>query len=265
MWRAETHQKALHDEFAVIDKVGLVGFETKIEREGLDHSFYPVHPAGVPDSFLVKLGDCVHNLRSALDHLAYNLVRLSGSNPDNQVTFPVCYSETRVDRITGVEEPSLQINVRPDIRDWIDSVQPYKGTDTGKRLGILHDLDVIDKHRSQIVAAFAAGGSRKHFNLSNWAEVTKFPLGKVTYVSGVPLKHGEKCVTVTYDTLQLEVDPYLKIPVKILFGRGSPASGRLVLSVVDDSIRLVDELIRAAMPFFGLDPGSRTRYITRWT
>jgi len=55
----------------------------------------------------------------------------------------------------GCRGASLKIAVRPDIREWIDSVQPYKGTDTGRRLLTLHDLDVIDKHRSQLVAVFA--------------------------------------------------------------------------------------------------------------
>ena len=266
VWRAEAHQKALHDEFALIDKIGLVRFETKIEREGLDHSFHPMATPGIPDSFLAKLGDCLHNLRSALDHLAYNLVRVSGPNPDNQVTFPVCPNEFRIDKCTGAEEPALKIAVRPDIREWIDSVQPYKGTDTGRRLLTLHDLDVIDKHRSQLVAVFAATGTRKTLTHDNVSDALRFPLGRVTWLSREPLEHGKKCLTVTYEAPQLEVDPYLKIPEKILFARRSPAQGEPVISVVDDLMRLVrDKLIPASLPFFGIDSAAaHFRTIVVW-
>jgi hypothetical protein len=255
MWRAECHQKALHVEFAAIGKVGLNSFEPKVEEGALKHSYYPIHPNPVPDSLLAKLGDCVHNLNSALDHLACNLVRVSGFNAIDDVYFPVHPTELRVNPCTGDQEKRLQIKVRPEIREWLDSIQPYKGTETGMRLWTLHNLDVTDKHRGHLVAAFAALGIRKTYTASNWETARKFPVGQVTWTSPEPLAHGKKCLTVTYDAPQLEVDADLKIATKILFGRGSGVEGQGVLAVVDDLMRLVAlDLLPAAMPFFGLDP-----------
>ncbi len=76
--------------------------------------------------------------------------------------------------------------------------------------------------------------------------------GRVTRVSTKPLEHGKPCVTFSYPDAQLEVDPHLKIAVQVVFGEGGPASGRGVLGVVDDLIRLVKrEVIPMFLPFFG--------------
>ncbi len=265
VWRAETHLKTLQRQATKIDEVGLPGFRVELEREGLDHSFYPTGPTAVPDSFLVTLGDCVHNLRSVLDHLAGNLVRLSGANPD-QVYFPVLHAALRTDRCTRAMEPSLQLPVAPEIWNWLDSVQPYQRTDVGRRLGILHDLDIVDKHRGMIVSAFAADAVRKTMNRDNWADANRFPFPSQTWFSDAPLEDGQKCATVTYARPQLEVDPYLKIRVKILFAGRSPAAGEPVLSVLEDLRRLVaGELLPAAGAFFGIDPAApRVRVTQVW-
>lgn|GEM_PF-3236227 len=263
VWRAETHQKALHRELSAIDEVGVFSFVPKIERDGFDHSFYPTNPLKapedvlrVPDSVLASLGDCIHNLRSALDHLAYNLVLASGVKPDNQVTFPVCHTETVRNKCTGAEEPSLKIDVRDDIREWIDSVQPYKGTTTGKRLAVLHDLDIIDKHRAQLVTVLAAGALRKKYTRDNFEAARQFPVWeRPIWISPEPLEYGKKCLTVSYAAPQMEIDPYLSIRIQILFGKGSPARGQTVTAVVDDLVRLVRyELIPASLRFFSLAP-----------
>ena len=267
VWRAEGHQEALQRELAAIDEVGLYGFVSKIERDGFDHSFYPISlrdvPADtlrVPDSLLASLGDCIHNLRCALDHLAYNLVRVSGLQPDNQVTFPVCHTETVRNKCTGAEEPSLKIDVRPDIREWIDSVQPYKGTTTGKRLAVLHDLDIIDKHRAQLLTVLAAGALRKKYTRDNFEAASKFPMWeRPIWISPEPLEHNKKCLTVSYAVPQMQIDPYLSIRIKVLFGKRSPARGQAVLAVVDDLVRLVRyELIPASLGFFNASPGPRS-------
>lgn len=267
MWRAERHQDSLHRQLTAIDEIGVYGFESKVERDGLDHSFYPVKLRDapddvlrVPDSVLVELGDCIHNLRSVLDHLAYNLVLASEVNPDSQVTFPVCHTETVRNKCTGAEEPSLKIDVRDDIREWIDSVQPYKGTSTGKRLAALHNLDIIDKHRAHLVTMLAVGAIRKKFTAENFEAARKFPMWeRPIWKSPEPLEYGKKCLTVSYAIPQMEVDPYLRVRVEVLFGKGSPGRGESVVSVVDDLVRLVRyELIPAAWSLLGMGSYSRT-------
>jgi hypothetical protein len=255
VWGAEAHQQTLK---AIVDRIGkfrLYRFALKIEREGLEHTYYPVKPAPVPDNFMVPLGDCVHNLRSALDHLACHLVRVShGTSPD-KASFPVWSREFRTNPCTGAEEPCLQLDVTPAIRERIDAIQPYKGTDTGERLRLLHKLDIVDKHRGQLLTAAAAGGGRRTYTLANWPQASGRSVGKLTWISSDPLQDGKPCVRFSHDTPQFEIDPYLEVFVKILFSDGSPGAGQGVIAVVDDLVRLVrDELIPTFTPFLGYGP-----------
>jgi hypothetical protein len=104
----------------------------------------------------VMFGDALHNFRSALDHLVWQLVRLDSGNDgtaDNQ--FPICS--------TGASYWSIGKNGRPSTRDrtlhgvsdahkaLIDQMQPYRTpTQPGSSLAalnVLRDLANHDKHR----------------------------------------------------------------------------------------------------------------------
>jgi hypothetical protein len=88
-------------------------------------------------------GDIVHNLRSALDHLAYQLVVVgSGKEPSRRVEFPIAK-----DVVTYEAEKARKVEgMRPVAIKAIDSVKPYKGGNDP--LWRIHELDNIDKHRT---------------------------------------------------------------------------------------------------------------------
>lgn len=100
----------------------------------------------------LMVGDCVHNARSALDHLVYQLALLNKSPNEaaTKTSFPVCLTSKEFKNAT-------ERKVAPYIRDTafreIENLQPYK-TGNGDRdtLWILSQLDIIDKHRLLIVA-----------------------------------------------------------------------------------------------------------------
>ncbi len=100
----------------------------------------------------VILGDLVHNVRSALDHLVWQLVLLDGETPSRDNTFPVASTEgdwkATVDkRLAGVSSSHRAI---------IESVQPFKGPHGPENTytAALSHLSNVDKHR--IVHATAA-------------------------------------------------------------------------------------------------------------
>jgi hypothetical protein len=107
-------------------------------------------PAIGPE-WLTIVGDCLHNLRSALDHLAWQLVILDGKKPNFNTNFPI-----RIEADTA--KPLLRPEVcRQDILDAVEAVQPY--ADRGNPadspllnlLWPLHRLNIIDKHRLLVV------------------------------------------------------------------------------------------------------------------
>ncbi len=116
-------------------------------------------------------GDYVHNLRSALDHLAWQLVKVSGAKPGPWTSFPT-YGD-KDDFIRDVQQrakkrgPGPLEGIDPHGPIWalIESYQPYNNTklppwlptdmperDSWKprltHLGILNALNNIDKHRT---------------------------------------------------------------------------------------------------------------------
>ena len=60
-------------------------------------SFYLAHVDDVPVGISAIAGDAIHNLRSALDYLAYQLVAIAaGQTPPNFIYFPVAENGIRV-------------------------------------------------------------------------------------------------------------------------------------------------------------------------
>lgn len=104
-------------------------------------------------------GDIVHNLRSALDHLAWQLVLLDGGQPDEETSFPLHESATNKHG-----NPRVLI-IKPGIRDTaimsaVEAMQPYTEARYGHDprtdgLGIIRRLDNIDKHRLLLTVVHA--------------------------------------------------------------------------------------------------------------
>src|SRR6266496_6459714 len=98
------------------------------------------------------LGDFIHNLRSALDHLAYASRSIYAPIDDEDTQFPI------FDRSTQFDVKALSLRyIRTDIRDHMQTFQPYHGLNDRERrfLRTLRDLSNLDKHRRiALVAAY---------------------------------------------------------------------------------------------------------------
>ena len=94
------------------------------------------------------VGDCVHNLRSALDHLVYAIAihetKRDPPSDDRRLEFPISDSP---DLFTQREWHIKSLS--PGVRAAIKSLQPYNRLhhELPPILGILRDLDDADKHR----------------------------------------------------------------------------------------------------------------------
>ncbi len=105
--------------------------------------YYLVSVRDVPPEISVVAGEVLQSMRSALDHLAYQLVLVGTgqSDPFYHVYFPIFdssseYEAKKLKQIRGM---------RQDAIDAIDELKPYRGgNDT---LWRLHKLNLVDKHR----------------------------------------------------------------------------------------------------------------------
>jgi hypothetical protein len=132
-----------------------VAVEFHYERQSLD--IRTNKPKPIDPSWPLIIGDVVHNLRSALDHLACQLAILNG-NPltcCEKTVFPVSETESFFRDIKHKIEPF----VSAEAFEVIKECQPYYAAQlqgqvaTNHTLWILHKLDIIDKHRVLIVVA----------------------------------------------------------------------------------------------------------------
>jgi len=103
-----------------------------------------------PERFSVIIGEVVHQLRSSLDHLVWQLVLANGTKkPTDDLEFPVFWESSKYPaaarrKIKGVSSTAAK---------RIEELQPYNATHDlqDHPLLVLHNLDIIDKHRLLIL------------------------------------------------------------------------------------------------------------------
>ena len=106
-----------------------------------------------PPRIPAVVGDVIHNLRSALDHLAYQLVWTAlGKPPGSHVYFPIADS-----RDLYLEQRRKQLKgAHPEAIAAVDALTPYRGAND--LLWKLHKLNNVDKHRVLLTAGSAFDG-----------------------------------------------------------------------------------------------------------
>jgi hypothetical protein len=176
----------------------------------------------LPFDAIATAGDIVHNLRSALDHLAYQLVIVgSGKEPSRRVEFPIAkdfatYAAEKVRKVEGMRPLAIQA---------IDNVKPYKGGN--EPLWRIHELDNIDKHRTLFSVA------HDYLFFGDWFD------GDYWFKTDTPHFAG------VFDQ-QMENDVQLEIDKAV--GETKGASGNSLLPSLHQLVDFTDELITYFKP-----------------
>ena len=107
------------------------------------------HP-GLPIDYSIRVGQIAYNLRSALDHLVWQLVLVNGKIPGTRNEFPIFDSEEKYQK----ESKKKLKGVSADRRELVGAFQPFSLCgDIGRHLWMLHSVCNIDKHRHLNVVA----------------------------------------------------------------------------------------------------------------
>lgn len=99
-----------------------------------------------PTRLGVILGDVLHNLRSALDNMIWQVTLLDGGTPDDTTQYPIASkSEDQFEAMANHRIPGLSDKHRAMVK----KTQPYRRGDLADRhsLSILATLSNIDKHQ----------------------------------------------------------------------------------------------------------------------
>ena len=97
-----------------------------------------------PISYSIRIGEIAFNLRSALDHLIWQLVRANGKKPTHNNEYPILSSEREFKRRVNSKLKWVDEEKRKLIHDF----QSFSDVgEVGKNLLMLNKICNIDKHR----------------------------------------------------------------------------------------------------------------------
>jgi hypothetical protein len=174
----------------------------------------------------VVLGDVLHNFRSALDHLVWQLVLLNGKKGSTDNQFPICdhgamYWSIRKDGSPSMRE-SRPRNVADEHKAIIDGYRPYRtrhlAANRIEALAGLRDLSNYDKHRLVHVALFAVDA----VDADEFALLSDDDAGNMIGQSMEPLtEDGETeilCCTFPCPGPNPDVSVHGELPVRVGFG-----------------------------------------------
>jgi hypothetical protein len=163
------------------------------------------------------LGDCVHNLRSALDLLAVELVRANGGTPGDYTAFPVGsdyrhFQTSAIRRVNGASTKAI---------DLICRLKPYRRQDS--LIYRLHRLDIADKHQLIIPVAAAHKMFGVQYHVTD--EATRhMPKGPMTWGEPpdrkFPLKNGDEIFSYSKVRLPFEDQSEFEHAFEMAFGEG---------------------------------------------
>ncbi len=164
--RARLHYEALKNELAPVPGLTPCPVTVEKQREGLEYLFRVRDPQHIDDRWLHTLGDCLFNLRAALDHLVYQLHvrrfrRTLTEEEARRSSFPIHLKPPRARDKPWKDIKSLSQRQQTAIKH----LQPYNRRKDQLRtvrlwLGAVDRLHNIDEHRHLHVAWHAIGAVR---------------------------------------------------------------------------------------------------------
>lgn len=198
-----------------------------VDSQSGEHVLRLVKLADFPPRVSVIIGDVAHNLRSALDHLVWQLVLCNGGTPTFKTEFPIANDadefEARVaTRAKGVGQDAL---------DRLLATNAYRGGD-GEVLWRLHRINVSDKHRLLVTVSNVFQEVRSSPDHSTWV---------VRGRAGDPLfaENGTEFFRTAHD----EDDRHVKAVFLIAFGKGEPFAGQPLVPTLGQLVEEVSERI----------------------
>jgi hypothetical protein len=110
----------------------------------------------IPPRFSVLAGEIVHHLRSCLDHIVWHFSELPVKNI-RKLEFPVFERPPANSDGRRLFDGKIEGIANLNVRKMIERLQPYNSANpTHLPLWIIHDFDIIDKHR-ELVVCFGTG------------------------------------------------------------------------------------------------------------
>ena len=196
------------------------------------------------------IGDFLYNLRSALDHMVWQLVLANGGNPERKHQMPIGFMEGWFNAKAKVQLAGVHDDALIAIRGF----QPFRVSDKGQRaldpLWLLSELENVDKHRLLHVVALAPSDAFFRFD-------ARFPLVLGETIELFDLSHrvledGAKLARIHLGREpKMEVGSQLSI---LVFIENTDSTPRLSWTVLHAMGEAVDDAVRTLSPFVEWPP-----------
>ena len=214
-------------------------------KASLSHGCLVFDCLDIPFEIVAIVGDALHNMRSALDHLVYQLILTAGKNPTRKAAFPIA------DGAAEYGSPFFRRKIdsmRKDAIDAIDALKPYKGgNDT---LWRLNQLNNIDKHRLLVTACSMI--SARSMTPSERAKILTRHAGSYPgqpapdlkntltgMVPPLPVKTGDKIWTVAHSELEEDA----KFRFEVAFDEPQIMQRKSIIETLHEMANLVGKII----------------------
>jgi hypothetical protein len=241
--RAKKHARDLHELFRKNRPFSYI-LETNI-KTGQRSTGAKRNEAVVEAASLI-IGDIVHNLRSAIDHIYWEIVSPFANGPSElrRVQFPSSETEAKV-----CESIKHRLGDRAGERFFsaVKTLKPHGEAGGNELLYLLHELDIHDKHKLLIPTG-------DYTQLSDGiirAQVPDFPVRSGNVIFGGNYRdvvwqgprmnrHDRRAAHVSGDTLEQE----LNIPVDIVFSVTPPRNLRPVVPTLEALVTVAEEAVK---------------------
>ena len=248
--RAREQTDVLHDEFlefsARAPHAVRETFDAEVARKRAVYVVTEDFPAAWP----AIIGEIAYDLRSALDHVVYDLTQLEAGGPLGHTGFPIFEDEARYDEVTTRGEPALGSGVfkirgvNSYAKAAIRSLQPFEVRKTmpfeEPMLSTLQELCAADRHRSVPLCRLRWAGSTIR---------SRRPVRELAFLWEATLEDGTPLAEWTPTTaVDGEPDLDINLDFDVAFGDGAPtlahAKNPPVIDVLERMGTTVAETIR---------------------
>ncbi len=184
----------------------------------------------IPDIINLTIGDAVHNLRTALDHMAYQLVFANGRSSADHVHFPIC---DPCEKFTSAAHGGKIKGMSVGAKKLVRAVQPHVTGDN--TLWYLHRLDIVDKHRLVITS---------NLDLAGWG-VDIMKGNELWFEQGYTfsLEKGQEITNIPTTTYNRQKHEDFKLILTITFGKSEVLEGESVLPTLHNMHTFVENLV----------------------
>lgn len=213
------------------------GVASKFNPQTGEEEFYITHLPVPPIELGLIAGDAIHNLRTALDHLAYELVRANGQSPNRGTAFPIADNATLYQPMQARYAKGMSSNAI----SAIDATEPYGITEPdshgNKALWWLHRLDIADKHHALFITL--VGGTAMSFVVKGSVRDANFTIGNIG-MAGIfkPLIEGK-----VFSVCQPELHQDVNFTFDVTITEPGVIENKPLLLVLNTLCNTVDNLI----------------------